>query len=107
LDEDIAASALGAALARPNNQYAILVSEHEGEYIVSFTSEIVDFNDGKCWVECQLLNKDDNSLMVDMGWKLKRRASDGAWLVNGIDWQDFRDAYRPGIGREEWMYVYC
>ena len=31
--------------------------------------------------------------------------SDGSWLVDGIDWQDFRDRYRPGIGREEWMRI--
>jgi hypothetical protein len=32
---------------------------------------------------------------------MKRQEDDGAWLIDGIDWQDFWDEYRPGIGREE------
>ena len=36
---------------------------------------------------------------------MRRREDDGAWLIDGIDWQDFRDDYRPGIGREEWERI--
>jgi hypothetical protein len=32
-------------------------------------------------------------------------SSSSAWLVDGIDWQDFRERYRPGIGREEWERI--
>jgi len=55
-------------------------------------------------LECQLRNVHDNSLLVATGWQLKRsRRLDGAWLIDRIDWQDFRDLYRPGVGREEWL----
>merc|ERR1711862_1018617 len=106
----IITTALGAALSRPNNQYGILVNEEEGDYRIYFLSDIVDYNDGRCWLECHLVNpKLENNLMIILGWTLERRVmNDGAasWLVDGVDWQDFRDQFRPGIGREEWMRVY-
>jgi len=104
----IITTALGDAISRPNNQYGILVNEEEGssDYDIYFPSDIVDYDDGRCWLECHILNPIDNSLMIILGWDLERRKEDYAWLVNGLDWQDFRDAYRPGIGREEWTRVY-
>ena len=97
-------TALGDAISRPNNQYGILVNEEEGDYKIYFPSDIVDYNDGRCWLECHLINPSDNSLMIILGWELERH--DGAWMVNAVDWQDFRDEYRPGIGREEWTRVF-
>ena len=31
--------------------------------------------------------------------------TDDCWLLDGIDWQDFRDEFRPGLGREEWERI--
>jgi hypothetical protein len=87
--EEVVASALGEATSRPQNQFAILVGEAE-EYVVSFPSGPIDYGDGSCWVECRLRGKTDNQLYAVTGWTLERRKSDGAWLVDAIDWQDFR-----------------
>ena len=112
-EEEVVASALGEAIARPNNQFAILVDSNcddnddaiEPPYAVDFPTGMVDYGDGTCWLECHLRRRKDGALLVDMGWQLQRRSVDGAWLVDQIDWQDFRDEFRPGIGREEWMRV--
>lgn len=103
VEEDVVASALGAALIRPRNQFGILVGSEDG-YRPTFPSDALDFHDGTCWVECRLRSMDGDTLLVVMGWQLQQ-GSDGAWLVDGLDWQDFRDDYRPGIGREEWMRI--
>ena len=87
--EEAVASALAEAMSRTNNQFAILVGEAE-EYVPTFPSEPIDYGDGKCWLECQLRGKKNNELYVITGWSLERRKSDGAWLVDAIDWQDFR-----------------
>mmetsp|Transcript_27686 Transcript_27686/g.81366 ORF Transcript_27686/g.81366 Transcript_27686/m.81366 type:complete len:307 (-) Transcript_27686:37-957(-) len=105
-DDDSVALALLSALGRRNNQFGILVTAPDAEeYVVSFPSEALDYGDGTCWVECRLRGVDDDALLVVMGWSLQKRHSDGAWLVEAIDWQDFRDSYRPGIGREEWERI--
>lgn len=105
--EDLAASALGVAMERlpQKNQFAILVGEGDYEYILDFPmGNSLDYEDGTCWVECRLRDKETNKLLVITGWTLRQRDEDGAWLVDSIDWQDFRDEFRPGIGREEsWM----
>ena len=103
--EDAVASALGEAIGRPDNQYALLVGEAE-EYFPTFPFEPLDYYDGTAWVECQLRDKKNDSLLVSTGWQLQRN-KDGAWMVAGIDWQDFRDKFRPGVGREEWMRSIC
>uniref|UniRef100_A0A7S1UZ34 Uncharacterized protein n=1 Tax=Grammatophora oceanica TaxID=210454 RepID=A0A7S1UZ34_9STRA len=107
VEEDVAASALGAALARPKNQFGILVGAEDSEdYYLDITSmNELDFQDGSCWVECRLRQKDTDKLLAVLGWELEQRLSDKAWVVDGIQWQDFRDDFRPGIGREEWMRV--
>jgi hypothetical protein len=101
--EEVVASALGEAMGRPKNQFGILVAEAE-RYVCAFPSDTLDYADGTCWIECRLRNKVTNELLVAIGWSLKQR-SDEAWLVDAIDWQDFRDDFRPGIGREEWMRI--
>ena len=60
--------------------------------------------------------------LATLGWELRRtmppddltsgaglasgesdRSSDGcSWLTHSITWHDFREAWRPGIGQEEW-----
>lgn len=101
--EEVVASALGEAIGRPDNQFALLVGEAE-EYVPTFPFEPLDYFDGTAWVECRLRDKQDDSLLVSTGWEL-RRNQDKAWVVNGIVWHDFRDQYRPGVGQEEWMRV--
>lgn len=120
--EDVVASALGEAMGRPDNQYALLVGGQADDdddssdkhhhyqpaivqtYIPTFPSEPLDYYDGTAWVECRLRDPADNSLLVSTGWEL-RRNQEGAWMVARMDWQDFRDKFRPGVGREEWMRV--
>lgn len=101
--EEAVASALGQAIVRPRNQFAIIAGEAE-DYEISFPTDTLDYADGTCWVECRLRDNCDRLLVV-MGWQLEQRKSDGSWLVDNIDWQDFRDEFRPGIGREEWMRI--
>jgi hypothetical protein len=99
---EVVASALGEAICRPNNQFGILVGEAE-TYTSTFPTDPLDYADGTCWVECQLRGSNDGKLLVITGWQLEKE--NGAWMVDSIDWQDFRDAFRPGIGREEWMRI--
>jgi hypothetical protein len=97
-------SALGSSIGRPHNQFAILVGEGE-EYVLDFSHSypLLDYGDGTCWIECHLLDKITKELLVITGWDLCQREEDGAWLVDWIYWQDFRDEFRPGIGRSEWL----
>jgi hypothetical protein len=103
VDMELAASCLGAAIGRPHNQFQILVGEGE-KYKLDFSSDPLDFEDGTCWVECRLRDKRSSKLLVITGWDLIQR-EDGAWLVDSVHWQDFRDEFRPGFGREEWMRI--
>lgn len=95
--------ALESALSRPNNQFRILVGKEDTAYRITFPTDYLDYEDGTCWVECRLRSQHDDTLLVALGWSLLRQ--DGAWRIHGMDWQDFRDAYRPGIGREEWERI--
>mmetsp|Transcript_21416 Transcript_21416/g.43252 ORF Transcript_21416/g.43252 Transcript_21416/m.43252 type:complete len:289 (-) Transcript_21416:130-996(-) len=105
-DEDSIVCALAHAFLRPHNHFGILVGAEDAEdFEITFPTDVVDFNDGKCWLECQLRERQSDELLVVIGWQLKRRKGDNAWLVDTIDWQDFRDGFRPGIGREEWLRI--
>ena len=119
-DLDTAASALGHAMTRPHNQFAILTGESAEDeqdneattttnaptkFSVHFPSEALDFLDGTAWINVELRDPDTKELLVLQGWQLQQR-EDGAWLVDHIDWQDYRAEYRPGIGREEWQGTY-
>jgi hypothetical protein len=88
-NEEAVASTLGEAMARPHNQFAILVGEAE-DYVATFPTEPIDYSDGTCWLECRLRDPEDDTLFAVTGWSLVQRKTDGAWLVDGIDWQDFR-----------------
>ena len=103
-DEAIAA-ALEAAMSRPNNQFRILLGLEDDDYLIDFSTDALDYGDGTCWVECRLRANDTNELLVALGWSLVEDTKTQAWIVDGLDWQDFRDAYRPGIGREEWERI--
>ena len=109
IDLDLVASALGEAMGRPQNQFAILVGEEE-EYQLDFPSDPLEYaDDGTCWIECHIRSSKNDAnpgkLLVITGWELKKLGDDGSWLVDGIIWQDFREKYRPGIGREEWTRI--
>lgn len=116
-DPGVVASALGEAMHRPRNQFRILVvggtedneeDHHHGNrmvYVPTFPSDPVEdaYTDESCWVECQLRCRETDTLLVTTGWQLQK--INDCWMIDGIDWQDFRDEYRPGIGREEWMRI--
>ena len=100
------APTLEAALSRPGNQFAILLGVENRDYVIDFpTDPLEDYDEGTCWLECRLRGGYDDELLVVLGWSLKQRASDKAWLIDTLDWQDFRELYRPGIGREEWERI--
>ena len=138
--DDQVSYTLQNSLERPNNQFAILVHkkdevhDNDSSSATSVCScwdfptdplqfeeddkekdETVDF----CFIESRLRSPKDDSLMVVVGWALKRRRRqpgysnnldtdddlNSNWLLDGIDWQDFRDEFRPGIGREEWERI--
>ena len=100
------ASALASSFAKSNNQFHILTGrEPAPKYVVTFPTDPVDHDENTSWLECRLRDAITDDLLVVSGWDLKRRESDGAWLIDGLDWQDFRDGFRPGIGREEWERI--
>ncbi len=91
---------------------------------VLYEEEENDDENDYCWIESRLRSPKDNELLAVVGWSLKRRRitqkqqsensndfrddaydSNMCWLLDGIDWQDFRDEFRPGIGREEWERI--
>mmetsp|Transcript_21782 Transcript_21782/g.33819 ORF Transcript_21782/g.33819 Transcript_21782/m.33819 type:complete len:95 (-) Transcript_21782:31-315(-) len=88
-------------------QWAILLGLDGDDHYIEFTHEPVDYlEEGQCWLECRLRsNREDDELLVAIGWTLCRGKEDGSWLIDGVDWQDFRDRHRPGIGREEWERI--
>ena len=93
-----------AATTKSSNGLAVgqlLLVEEGGYYTIEFPFDTLDYYDGTAWLECRLRDKHSDALLVVLGWAMKQRESDGSWLVDGIDWQDFREKYRPGIGREE------
>jgi len=104
-NEDMVAEALGAAMQKVDNQFAILLGKGE-EFEIVFPSDPVNYNDGKAWIECRLYSKKDGELLVVSGWELRQSPASGSWLFDRIDWQDFRDAFYPGLGREEWCRAF-
>ena len=96
---DLVATALGEAIGRPDNQFQLLIGDdtedsgnsrkdgNELMYQLEFVHEPVDYDDGTCWVEARLRSTSSHKLMVILGWSLVRRPEDGAWLIDGLDWQ--------------------
>jgi len=130
ITEDAFVSALATAISRPKNQYEILVQDNDNDnanyndisdndndatesesaqsysysYSLHFPGDVLDYLDGKCWLEAQLRDPKTGKLWAMLGWSLIQN-DQKAWLIDCIDWQDFRDEFRPGIGREEWMRI--
>ena len=99
---------LSLALERPNHQFGILIGNSDVEYhIEELPSEcdILDYGDGTCWLETRLRNPKNDELLAVVGWSLAHNSEKSFWLLDGIDWQDFRPDHRPGIGREEWERI--
>ena len=97
-----------AATTKSSNGLAVgqlLSVEEGGYYTIEFPFDTLNYYDDTAWLECRLRDKHSDALLVVLGWAMKQRESDGSWLVDGIDWQDFREKYRPGIGREEWERI--
>lgn len=95
--------ALQHEMTNPKDQFAILVG-HGPDFVATFPSDAVSYEEGSCWVECRLRGTYDDELLVATGWQLVQK--DGQWLVDSIDWQDFREEFYPGIGREEWARLF-
>jgi hypothetical protein len=45
-------------------------------------------------------------MLAKLGWELERDRDRGWWRTSSLAWQDFREGFRPGIGREEWTRAY-
>jgi len=127
-EKEIFLRALSASMERDNNQFGILVglgTDHDHEplssqtqnnqndckndeadtYALEFPWDTLDYYDGTAWLECRLRHARTDQLLVVLGFSLQRREEDGRWLIDKMDWQDFREKYRPGIGREEWERI--
>lgn len=123
-DETFFYTALSASMERRYNQFGILVGVVEDDafrdndgvecyYKLEFPRDTLDYYDGTAWVECRLRDVHSDALLAVLGWSMIQQVGDinnnngsaSAWLVDGIDWQDFREKYRPGIGREEWERI--
>jgi hypothetical protein len=103
--EEQIVSALGRFLARPNQQFAILMGTEDRDYRIDFPTDVMEWSEEEAWLECRLRDSQTNELLVVLGWTLNRKHAKDAWYIHSFDWQDFRNAYRPGIGREEWERI--
>lgn len=105
--EGVVVQSLDRALRRTDKQWGLLVTE---DYAIEFPSDPVNYEDGSgCWIECRLRSTNNaDDLLVAMGCQLEPAPNGGAggWLINSIDWQDFRDDFSPGLGRDEWVPLF-
>ena len=79
-----------------------------GNYELSLPSDTVFAEeDGveTAFQEVQLDAVGGGPMLAKLGWELERTPP-GFWLTSRVSWQDFRDGFRPGIGREEWTRAY-
>jgi len=88
ISEETFVISLGEAISRPKNQYEILVQDNEDGsgtpvYALYFPGDVVDYQDGKCWVESQLRHPDSGKLFAILGWSLVMDEND-AWLVDKL-----------------------
>lgn len=103
-DSHIVAKALEDAMSNPDNQFAILMGRAE-PFEATFPSDTVSYDDDEtCWVECRLLSKVDDELLVTMGINLVHQ--NGNWAIASLDWQDFRDKFYPGLSGREWLRAF-
>ena len=104
---NLVADALQQAMARPHNQFAILMGNHDDnqDFEAIFPTDPVVNDDSAIWVECQLRETGTNELLVDMGLNLIQ-TENGEWKIDDLQWQDFRDAFYPGLSGREWLRAF-
>jgi hypothetical protein len=102
------AKALQDAMARKNNQFAILMGPSAAEnssvepFVATFPSDVVDYrNDGTAWLECRLRHAITDELLVTIGVQLISEQEQ--WKILTLDWQDFRPQFYPGLSGREWL----
>jgi hypothetical protein len=81
---DSVASALSYYISDERNKFQLLV---QPTLKAEFPSEICDFMDGTCWVECHLRTFQGKVLVI-VGFSLKKERD--VWMLDGIDWNDIR-----------------
>ena len=100
-----APQALSALLTSPASQYNLLLQDYE----LSLPSDTVFADERHCFQEVQIDALGGGPMLAKLGWELERSEAPeqrGCWLTCSVAWQDFRDGFRPGIGREEWTRAY-
>lgn len=97
------AKALQDAMARQNNQFAILMGMNGAEpFVATFPSDVVDYRgDGTAWLECRLRHATTDELLVTIGVQLITEQEQ--WKILTLDWQDFRPQFYPGLSGREWL----
>ena len=105
-DAKLVADALQQAMARPHNQFAILMGGDDAaqDFQAVFPTEPVVNDNQSLWVECQLRDTATDKLLVDMGLNLI--LNQGEWKIDDLQWQDFRDAFYPGLSGREWLRAF-
>jgi hypothetical protein len=113
------APALAAAVRDGSCQYALLADRR---LHVDFLTEAVETDASarggarRCWheVELQLCAGDglvdEAFTAAKLGWECEYVDTDGAgdgggWRTNAVIWHDFRPAFTPGIGQEDWPRI--
>jgi hypothetical protein len=105
-NEELVADALQQAMARPKNQFAILMGTADQDFEAVFPTEPVIDDDHAIWVECQLRQSESDKLLVDLGVSLRKDDADGRWKIDDLQWQDFRDEFYPGLSGREWLRAF-
>lgn len=83
-DDDLVADALQQAMARPHNQFAILMGTAKEAFTAVFPTDPVVNDDHAIWVECQLREKESDKLLVDLGVNLRKDDADGRWKIDDL-----------------------
>ena len=78
------ASALSTQMTKEKNQFQLLV---QPTVKAEFPTDVCDFMDGTCWVECQLRSS-HGFLLAIAGFSLVKER--GAWMLDDMDWLDLR-----------------
>jgi hypothetical protein len=113
--EEQVALSLTSTMRKPDNQFAILMGAAE-PFVATFPSDpVINADDNTAWVECRLRQADaTDKLLVTMGISLVRsggeenekKTNNNQWLIAALDWQDFRDAFYPGLSGREWLRAF-
>lgn len=101
-NQQMVAKALQDAMSQSDNQFAILMGNAE-TFEANFPSDPV-IDEKTAWVECRLRKVPEDELLVTMGINLE--LEDNQWRIRSLDWQDFRDAFYPGLSGREWLRAF-